>query len=57
MPTLQINFETKQQAEDFAVWMCEAGEQHYWQHADDAELENPIQHFDYDYDNLIIDTK
>jgi hypothetical protein len=57
MPILQINFQDEQQAKDFAVWMCEAGEQYYWQHAEGAELENPIQHFDYDYDNLIIDTK
>ena len=51
MPNVTLKFKTKEAAEDFSSWMCEAGEQDYWQWAEIRESEDPdlttAQEFNY----------
>ena len=54
--TVTLKFETAEQAKDFVIWMSEDGEQHHWQHAEDADIDKLI--FKYDYlENIITATK
>lgn len=35
---VKVEFENRNDAEEFALWFNGAGEQHYWQHCEDADL-------------------
>ena len=43
-PTLQIEFDNQKALEHFAVWLCESGEQDYfqWMECRETEEEGPI---------------
>lgn len=51
MANVTIKFKTKEAAEDFSSWLCEAGEQDYFQWAEIRESEDPdlktAQEFNY----------
>ncbi len=61
--TITIEFDSKKAAEHFAVWLCEAGEQDYWQWMEYREQEEKgnITAVNFDYhgegDKFIIRTK
>ena len=38
--TVKITFNSEKEGKDFVSWMCEAGEQWWWQHCEDAELKH-----------------
>jgi hypothetical protein len=51
MPVLKINFENQKALTHFATWMCESGEQAYWDwmriREEDEEGDITVLNFDY----------
>jgi len=51
MRKVEIEFSSDEKAEAFFKWMCNSGEQYYWQELEDAD--QPMEDcFDYDFNNL-----
>lgn len=51
MRKVEIEFSSDEKAEAFLKWMCNSGEQDYWQALEDAD--QPMEDgFDYDFNNL-----
>mgnify|MGYP006921293864 CR=1 FL=1 len=46
MPIVKIHFEDEQQAKNFVSWLCESGEQMYFQHLEDSG-DNGVEQFHY----------
>jgi hypothetical protein len=44
-----IEFPTQEHAEHFVSWMCNSGEQDYWQALEHSESNLPSPMFDYEY--------
>ena len=61
MSEVTINFENEEAAKQFEVWLCEAGEQDYWDwmscREDEKEGDITATRFKYDFDNHTIDTE
>ena len=50
------NAEEERVAEEFLTWLCEAGEQDYWNWMECRDEEkNLIGHFDYDFKKMTVD--
>ncbi len=54
MKNLTIKFKTQEKLEIFIKWLCDCGEQEYWNYADNFDEELVVQSFDYDFENDII---
>lgn len=53
MTTLKINFANPEAAHHFALWLCEAGEQDYWEwmRCQESEEDGEITAVSFDYFN------
>ena len=47
MSIVKIHFKDEKRAKEFVSWMCEAGEQWWWQHCEDAGIEGSNDRFEY----------
>ena len=55
--TIKIEFDNPEAAQHFATWLCESGEQQYWNWMEgrEEEEEGPITATSFDYHNTQVD--
>jgi len=55
MPTLKIEFDNQEVLENFVSWLCEQGEQQYWNGMEyvEEEWEGPITVLNFEYHEIL----